>query len=193
MNREPIEFAMARLAELEQVEAFRNAFSLSYWGNKADFHPLDVPEQIDCGFSGCFMGWAIHQQWFADFGLVLGFETVNPWAGLGSAPANPNLQIIPCVKASSSSQFYGYALYESRRSTEAAIEAVAKLFGVEDMTLGHVIYEESYQVDSIGMKDVRERLGELLELGEERFNEVMSERIEMWEEQKRDEDIGPVD
>jgi hypothetical protein len=188
MNKEPIEFAMTRLAELEKVEAFARNFSLSYWGNKTAVHSLDEAEQLECGFSGCFMGWAIHQQWFAPFGLVLGFATLDPWVNLAppSKPANYKLQIVPFVDKSSSSEFYGLALHSRHHQTDSAIKAVARLFDIEEQTLGNIIYEEAYPVEHVSMALVRQRLGELLELGEDRFGEVIAERIERWQEEQRE-------
>jgi len=193
MNRQPIEFAMARLAELEQVESFARNFSLSYWGNKTDVHGLDTAEDPVCGFSGCFMGWAIHQQWFAQFGLVLGFTTLDPWGNTPAAlrPVDTRLHIIrphiiPFVEASSSSHFYEWALKEHNQQTDGAINAVAQLFGIDEQTLGNIIYEEFYPTESVTMALVRERLGELLELDENRFNEVICERIERWQEEQRE-------
>jgi hypothetical protein len=181
MNTGPIKFAMTQLAELEQVEAFRRNFSLGYWANKTDTHALDAEEQLECGFSGCFMGWAIHQQWFAPFGLVLGFGTVDPWKGLTNVPADAKLQVVPFVDTRSSSQFYGYALQPAVKQTEAAIEAMAELFGVQSETLGNIIYEEAYPTsEGVTMTMVRQRLAELLAHGEDRFNDIVCDVMEQW-------------
>lgn len=68
MNREVIQYSIERLQE---IDARGLQFDMDMWGNKADSHPLSEPEQAECGFAGCFMGWAAHQQWFDPFGLKL--------------------------------------------------------------------------------------------------------------------------
>src|SRR5215475_860395 len=68
MNRHVLEFADKQLDKLDRGPG--KYFDLEFWASLAETHPLAKPEP-DCGFAGCFIGWAAHQQWFNQFGLVL--------------------------------------------------------------------------------------------------------------------------
>ena len=176
INKPAIEFTIERLRAIDADERLRQQFTLEYWADEPSTHPLAVPEDPDCGFSGCYMGWAIHQQWYARWGLMLGFEDLNSCGSLPSTSGN----IVPIVRANSSSGFLQYTGVLAR--TDNTIAAVADLLGLDIETFRQVIYEEAYQdSEHMGPGDVANRLAEILELGEEAFGDMHSKRLEQWE------------
>lgn len=200
MNREPIEFAMRQLETIVDSTLFSTQFSLSHWGNQLLTHPLDQPEDPKCGFSGCFIGWAIHQQWFDKWGLKLAFSV--PW----DAPASTHveqtegrLSIFPRVSEDSSEAWLRYATEKdggqfAGRQTEMALYAVANLFGIDRSLMDYIIYEEHYEdPDEVTPLEVRDRLGKLLEHGPDRFLELMIDFNERRAQRRADNCDGPQD
>ena len=179
MNRVPIELAVKRLSWLANQTLLARHFDLGYWGNRLETHPVDQAEDPACGFSGCFMGWAVHQQWFADFGLVMGFVGED----------NDRSSVAPRVEETSAEQFRPFINRAVGRRTDGAIDAVALLFGIARPTLEYIIYEEHYPmpVDVITVGVVRDRLRELLELGEHAFmDKVVADEEEFSQQQAAD-------
>ena len=182
MNRSAIKFTIERLRAIDADEVLRKQFTLEYWADQASTHPLDVPEDPKCGFSGCYMGWAIHQQWYARWGLMLDFGSIDTDRDV--MPGN----IMPLVRANSTSGFQKYT--GDAGKTDNAVAAVADLLGLDLETFRQVIYEEAYKdSDHMGPGDVADRLSEILEFGEETFARSHSERLERWEEERQAE--GP--
>lgn len=178
MNEEVIKFTIERLQAIEDDEKLRERFNLGFWSNRLDTHPLDTPEDPGCGFSGCYMGWAVHQQWYAKWGLVMGFANLNQ-------NSTDRSNIVPKVTPQSSFEWRSYFFGSS--FTDNAICAVSELLGLEDETFRQVIYEEAYQeLPSPG--DVAQRLQEILELGEEAFGDMHSKRLEEWEKERAEAD-----
>jgi hypothetical protein len=173
MNRLPIEFAINRLNDIASNALLAAKFDLTYWGNKLTTHAFFEPEDPGCGFGGCFMGWAVHQQWFVPWGLKLGFdgeeETGSPLA--------------PRVEHESADAFQPFVTMAPRGDTQGAIGAVALLFGIQKSTFEHIIYEEHYPMlpDDIGVIEVRNRLKALLELGESAFMDTIVAEQEAYE------------
>lgn len=183
MNRPAIEFTIERLRAIEADERLRQQFTLEYWAMDTSTHPLAVPEDPKCGFSGCYMGWAIHQQWYARWGLMLDFKQLS---GHPDLPDTPVGNIVPIV-ASNSAMAYQQYVHSGIAIANDTVAAVADLLGLNDETFRQVIYEEAYEdSDSMGPGDVANRLAEILELGEEAFGKMHSERLEQWEQERAD-------
>ena len=179
MNRVPIELAIERMTWLASQTDFSQKFDLSYWGNRLTTHAADEPEDPRCGFGGCFMGWAIHQQWFESFGLVMGFEGEDA----------DRSSVVPRVDETSAEQFRPFANRAPGRKTDGAIDATALLFGITRPTLEYIIYEEHYPMgpDEITVGVVRDRLRQLLELGEGDFlDKVIADEEEFSQQQAAD-------
>ena len=122
------------------------------------------------------MGWAIHQQWFEPFGLMLGFEGVDA----------DRTSLSPKVDEASVEPYFTFAKRPPGRQTDGAIEAVALLFGIARPTLEYIIYEEHYPMgpDDITVTVVRDRLQLLIELGEDAFmDKVVAEEEAFSQEQ----------
>ena len=180
MNREVIEFTIERLLTIANDEALRDHFDLGFWANGLETHELDQPEDQSCGFSGCVMGWAVHQQWYAQWGLHLGF-TQNPLP----FTENPKHVIQPEVLDESELRFRPYLKGPDRYKSQHATEAVAELFGLDLATFDKVIYEEAYENEEATALMVAERLQEILDLGEESFMRVQIGREEQWVQDAR--------
>lgn len=76
MNIERLEYTRNKLLELEERKAL---FDLGVW---ADTHrETVVGGKTECGFAGCIVGWAAHEQWWKQFGMEIRLFA-NP---LGSA------------------------------------------------------------------------------------------------------------
>lgn len=183
MNRVPIELAVERMTWLAGQAQLAHKFGLSSWGNRVQTHAADEPEDPHCGFSGCFMGWAIHQQWFEKFGLVMGFDGPE-------APAD-HTSLSPMVLEASAPQFAFFAAQRPGRRTDATIAAVALLFGIARPTLEYIIYEEHYPmtVGDITVMVVRDRLLLLLLLGENAFMDQVVADEEKFSQQRAED--GP--
>jgi hypothetical protein len=177
MNRLPIEFAFQQMTRIARNAELARHFDLTFWGTAVDSHPLTVPEP-DCGFSGCFIGWAAHQQWFHQFGLQLGLYK----EGLPEDPFQRS-NIVPAVLPGSAWQYSEFI--SDKHRTQGAVDALALLFDIDKDTLGNIIYEEAYRGD-ITVMEVRDRLGELLEHGEEKFNALVVAQCEAWDAEHAD-------
>ena len=184
MNRAPIELAFERMTWLRDHPQFSKKFDIDHWANKPESHPLDQPETPDCGFSGCFMGWASHQRWFDHWGLRLDLEDFAPGTGVMSGVVEQK-NIFPVVRPDSAPAFRRYVNAKPGRQSDAAIDAVAKLFGIHRDTLGMIIYEENYRHQEVTPEMVRDRLGELLEHGEQKFQDLVIEANEAADEERR--------
>lgn len=186
MNRAVIEFARDRLRAIAEDEVLRQHFSLGYWGNQVFVHPVDQPEDPKCGFSGCFFGWAVHQQWFAKWGLELGFA--NGDDGL-DIPDSSRLNICPMVLESSGPAFQPFLLRPGRVDAMGTVDAVSLLFGVSNNTMAQLIYEESYPDPDVTADDVVHRLNLLLAMGEQSFNGYVVDALEQHAEENA-ENVG---
>jgi hypothetical protein len=63
--------------QLKEVGAKGYEFDMFSWGSSDHSHPVGTPEP-ECGFAGCFLGWAAHQQWFDQFGLAFRLSQQHP-------------------------------------------------------------------------------------------------------------------
>lgn len=181
INKVAIELAIDRLNAIADVEDLARHFDLGFWGNQIESHPLSEEEKLDCGFTGCFMGWAAHQQWFDQFGLVLRLAMSENYRHL--ARSLPDMEtrmfrnsVYPVVDPRSASIFAPFKEDPGRsdsRTTSDAIKAVGQLFGIEPTTMDRLIYEEHYDDgEKAGPLQVVEKLRQLLDLGEEGFLDV---------------------
>ena len=194
MNREAIEFTIRQLREIAANEAFAAHFTLGYWANQLTTHEVDEPEDPGCGFTGCYMGWAIHQQWYAPWGLRLGFVHKAPSGPLEDSRSSfnqlPNkLSIFPEVLEESTLSYQKYRPKLPGRSDNAlgALAAVGEVLGLQTDTLEKVIYEEAYRNgEQAGPDDVANRFAEILEFGEDGFMDVQIEREEAWAAEDND-------
>jgi hypothetical protein len=155
MNREPIEFAVQQLRRIDAHEELARQFNMSFWANNTATHPLDEAESLECGFAGCFMGWAAHQQWFDQFGLKLRLARISHTA-LGN---DATLKVEPSIHPDG----------EAFMWQAEAIEAVCTLFDVSEKVIDLITLPDKYEdleyPSGIRAGDVADRL-ELLLLAE---------------------------
>lgn len=153
MNRDVIQYCIDKLTslqeELDKTDKL-DQFDMGYWANSIVSHDAQVVER-DCGFAGCFVGWAIHQKWFEPFGWRAEFEQgasaqdVFPW------------------------------FYEPGRGEKLSVsEGLRQLFGLENYsTDDYIILPSGYVGSKIEPIDVAKRLQQLLDHGEDYFLELM--------------------
>lgn len=178
MNKTVIEFTIRQLLAIQAREELRQHFTLQYWGENTTMHPVDQPEDPACGFSGCYMGWAAHQQWYARWGLQLELTQ-----DLDSS--NPSKYITVGVGLGSIPQFL-QVNQGNPPERQSSIDALAYLLGVPSSVLGTIIYEEEYEDPSeIDPQDVAFRFRELLDLGVDQYMDLHVNRRERWEAERQ--------
>lgn len=173
MKRKPIEFCIEQLTKLENLDIL---FHMNQWGNSSSSHPLDVPEDPSCGFAGCFMGWAAHQQWFDRFGVPLRIKKAfeHSSAALTLQVSSPN------------------AIADHAE----AIDAVSKMMGIEEHTLDQIILPDNYPMHDSDITPivVANRLQRLLDSGDELLfveeckretEKFLREELELEQEQEK--------
>jgi len=169
MNRPPIEEAIRQLDALQQSEILRDQFTLLFWGQDSE----------TCGFQGCLIGWAVHQQWFKPWGLELAWhKTPSTTSKSGDfwMPIVANTKVIDSMVGRADSM-------------KDALTGIARLWDIKLTTFAHIIYEDSYcgRPDTPGM--VADQLRRLLELGEETFCDEVEEEVRDWREATAEEDM----
>lgn len=164
INRPVLEFCITQLREIHAKEL---VFDMANWGSLDISHPFTEPEP-DCGFAGCFVGWAAHQQWFDQFGVKVRLRGNMPTT-LNDEGLDRGTGLIP---------LYG-------------------LLGVEGRTVDRVVLPEHYReinnIRPVTAEDVANRLQELLDMGEEKFlakydDDDDDEDDDYFEDDEEDED-----
>ena len=180
MNKTIIMHCIEQLERI-QADALTHHFDLELWASSIKTHPLDEPEP-DCGFQGCFIGWAVHQQWFEPFGLHLGLAELRQ----GFVTAS----IVPVVLTEGSEpRFHQFVPKGEPRTANNAIWAIAYLMGITTKTLECVIYSEHYDAGSDTQAgDVAQRLRLLLALGEDDLRAKVAEDDEAREDRREQEE-----
>jgi hypothetical protein len=179
MNRDTIQKTIDRLQAIAGDNELRHHFDLGFWGNKDEIHAVDQPEDPDCGFAGCFIGWAVHQQWYAEDGLVLGLQAFRNPVG--------RTDWMPFVTFESHERFEQYKP-SFGRNAEPAMRAVGEVLGLELGTMQAVVFSEAYPTGRIWPEDVADRLRIILENGEDRALEIFEREVREAEEIEDNED-----
>lgn len=155
MNRAVIQYCIDQLTalqdNLDKTEKL-NQFNMNYWarGNDITVHDNKTVE-LDCGFAGCFMGWAVHQKWFEPFG----------WTGVFTIrPGQPNT-------ADLSRLVVDLKMVRGEHRSESVSVALMQIFGLDyETTAETIVLPEYYEGDNATPLEVAERLQKLLDHGE---------------------------
>ena len=169
MNVTVINHCIESLIAIANNEALVRQFDLHFWGNKVVMHDFDEPEDSDCGFAGCFLGWAAHQRWFQPFGLNLVlYDTKAP----AFTPTSHHQISLAVLHEGSEPRFHQFVVDAAAgRQLEKAVWAVAYALGIQSKTLELVIYDDHYDEDKRGPQHVAAYLQQLLALGELEFRQ----------------------